>query len=117
MTFAIIGTGMIARFHARAIQAIPGATLLAAHNPDPALAAPFTAEFGCRAETDLGKLLADETLETWDFRDERPEDSEIRSTLMGGSEAGLGGLAPGLGANDPTAIDFHQHQRNFEETL
>ena len=46
----------------------------------------------------------------WDFREEKTEDSEIKNTLMKGQEAGLG-------ANDPTAINFHQHQRNFEEVV
>jgi predicted dehydrogenase len=46
----------------------------------------------------------------WDFREEKPEDAEIQATLMKGQEAGLG-------ANDPTAINFYQHQRNFEEVV
>ncbi|MGB0993533.1 MAG: Gfo/Idh/MocA family oxidoreductase, partial [Akkermansiaceae bacterium] len=40
----------------------------------------------------------------------KPEDDEIRNTLMKGQEAGLG-------ANDPTAINTYQHQRNFEEVV
>ena len=55
-------------------------------------------------------FLADESFETWDFAEEKPEDAEIRSTLMKGQEAGLG-------ANDPTAINTYQHQRNFEEVV
>ncbi|MDB4629384.1 Gfo/Idh/MocA family oxidoreductase, partial [Akkermansiaceae bacterium] len=62
------------------------------------------------AGTDGSAFLADEAFEIWDFRDEKPEDIEIKSTLMKGQEAGLG-------ANDPTAINFHQHQRNFEEVV
>ena len=38
------------------------------------------------------------------------EDAEFKSTLMKGQEAGLG-------ANDPSAINFYQHQRNFEEVV
>ena len=62
------------------------------------------------AGTDGSVFLADESFELWDFRDERPEDAEIRRTLMKGQEAGLG-------ANDPKAINFYQHQRNFEEVV
>lgn len=62
------------------------------------------------AGTDGSVFLADESFELWDFRDEKPEDAEIRRTLMKGQEAGLG-------ANDPSAINFHQHQRNFEEVV
>ena len=62
------------------------------------------------AGTDGSAFLADEAFEIWDFREEKPEDAEIKSTLMKGQEAGLG-------ANDPTAINFYQHQRNFEEVV
>ena len=60
--------------------------------------------------TEGSVFLADEAFEIWDFQNEQPEDSEIRSTLMKGQEAGLG-------ANDPTAINTYQHQRNFEEVV
>lgn len=60
--------------------------------------------------TEGSVFLADESFETWDFRNEKPEDALIRSTLMRGQEAGLG-------ANDPSAINFYQHQRNFEEVV
>lgn len=62
------------------------------------------------AGTDGSVFLADEAFEIWDFREEKPEDAEIRNTLMKGHEAGLG-------ANDPSAINFYQHQRNFEEVV
>jgi len=62
------------------------------------------------AGTEGSVFLADEAFEMWDFRDEKPEDSEIRNSLMKGQQAGLG-------ANDPTAINFYQHQRNFEEVV
>ncbi|BDS07943.1 oxidoreductase [Oceaniferula spumae] len=55
-------------------------------------------------------FLADESFESWDFMEEKPEDAEIKKTLMKGQEAGLG-------ANDPTAINTYQHQRNFEEVV
>lgn len=60
--------------------------------------------------TDGSVFLADESFEIWDFRHEKPEDAVIRNTMMRGQEAGLG-------ANDPTAINFYQHQRNFEEVV
>lgn len=60
--------------------------------------------------TEGSVFLADEAFEIWDFMEEKPEDAEIQATLMKGQEAGLG-------ANDPSAINFHQHQRNFEEVV
>ncbi|MGB1131036.1 MAG: Gfo/Idh/MocA family protein [Haloferula sp.] len=60
--------------------------------------------------TEGSVFLADEAFEIWDFMEEKPEDAEIKSTLMKGQEAGLG-------ANDPSAINFYQHQRNFEEVV
>jgi UDP-N-acetyl-2-amino-2-deoxyglucuronate dehydrogenase len=62
------------------------------------------------AGTEGSAFLADETFESWDFKNERPEDEEIRASLMKSGAAGLG-------ANDPAAIDFLQHQRNFEEIV
>jgi UDP-N-acetyl-2-amino-2-deoxyglucuronate dehydrogenase len=62
------------------------------------------------AGTDGSVFLADEAFEIWDFKNEKPEDTEIKSSLMKGQEAGLG-------ANDPTAINSYQHQRNFEEVV
>lgn len=62
------------------------------------------------AGTDGSVFLADEAFEIWDFKEEKPEDAKIKATLMRGQEAGLG-------ANDPKAINFHQHQRNFEEVV
>ena len=60
--------------------------------------------------TEGSVFLADEAFELWDFMIEKTEDAEIRSTLMKGQGAGLG-------ANDPKAINFYQHQRNFEEVV
>lgn len=62
------------------------------------------------AGTDGSVFLSDESFEIWDFREEKPEDKGIKETLMKGQEAGLG-------ANDPTAINTYQHQRNFEEVV
>ncbi len=55
-------------------------------------------------------FLADDSFETWEFKNEWPSDAKIHSTLMRGNQAGLG-------ANDPKAIQFYQHQRNFEEVV
>jgi predicted dehydrogenase len=60
--------------------------------------------------TEGSVFLADETFEVWDFKHERPEDAVIRETMMRGSQ-------PAMGANDPKAIQHHQHQRNFEEVV
>ena len=60
--------------------------------------------------TEGSVFLADETFEVWDFKNENPEDAGIRENLMRGNQ-------PGMGANDPKAIQFHQHQRNFEEVV
>ncbi|GAA5483453.1 Gfo/Idh/MocA family protein [Haloferula sargassicola] len=60
--------------------------------------------------TDGSVFLADEAFELWDFREEKPEDEEVRRSFMKGAAAGLG-------ANDPKAIGFLQHQRNFEEVV
>lgn len=60
--------------------------------------------------TEGSVFLADEAFEIWDFQNEQPQDAEIQATLMKGQEAGLG-------ANDPTAINSYQHQRNFEEVV
>lgn len=60
--------------------------------------------------TEGSVFLADEAFEVWDFMNETEEDETIRSQFMKGAETGLG-------ANDPTAISFYQHQRNFEEVV
>lgn len=62
------------------------------------------------AGTEGSVFLADESFEIWDFKEEAPIDAEIHSQHMKGQEAGLG-------ANDPSAINFYQHQRNFEEVV
>ena len=62
------------------------------------------------AGTEGSVFLADESFEIWDFMQEKPEDETFRARFMKGAEAGLG-------ANDPTAINFYQHQRNFEEVV
>ncbi|NBB80169.1 MAG: Gfo/Idh/MocA family oxidoreductase [Verrucomicrobia bacterium] len=62
------------------------------------------------AGTEGSVFLADESFEIWDFMQETPEDEAVRNQFMKGAAAGLG-------ANDPTAINFYQHQRNFEEVV
>jgi len=54
--FALLGTGMIARVHARAALAI-GARLVAVCSRQMARAEAFAAEFGCAAHTDLTAML------------------------------------------------------------
>ena len=56
-------------------------------------------------------FLADESFRCWDFAEEGPEDAHIKETLMQGA------AAKGLGANDPKAINFTGHQRNFEDVV
>ncbi|MCC6884820.1 MAG: Gfo/Idh/MocA family oxidoreductase [Verrucomicrobiales bacterium] len=55
-------------------------------------------------------FLADEAFRVWDFSEPQPEDEEVRATLMQGA-------ARGLGANDPSAINFTGHLRNFEDVV
>ncbi len=60
--------------------------------------------------TEGSVFLADETFEVWDFKTAQARDATVKATLMRGNQASLGG-------NDPTAIPFHQHQRNFEDVV
>ena len=62
------------------------------------------------AGTEGSVFLADEAFEIWDFMHETDADAQVRAQFMQGADAGLG-------ANDPTAINFYQHQRNFEEVV
>ncbi len=55
--FALLGTGMIAHVHARAVQAI-GARLVAVCSRQMARGEAFAAEFGCAAYEDLAAMLA-----------------------------------------------------------
>jgi UDP-N-acetyl-2-amino-2-deoxyglucuronate dehydrogenase len=58
--FAIIGCGVIAPQHARALASLPGrARLLVSVDPVHDRAAAFAAEYGGRATTDLDEVLAD----------------------------------------------------------
>lgn len=55
-------------------------------------------------------FMADESFEVWDFSPELPADAAVRQAMMKSAGAGLG-------ANNPSAISFLQHQRNIEEIL
>ncbi|MBI2826943.1 MAG: Gfo/Idh/MocA family oxidoreductase [Planctomycetia bacterium] len=61
--FGVIGCGMIAKFHARAIADIRGAKLVACYDAIPASADRLAAETGCRAYHKLANLLADPAVE------------------------------------------------------
>lgn len=56
--FGIIGTGMIARFHAAAIKEIRGATLVGCYNSTAAKAEKFASDHGCTAYASLDDMLA-----------------------------------------------------------
>jgi len=57
--FGIIGCGMIARFHARAVGDLRGAGVVACYDNVPDAADRLAAEIGCRAYHDLDAMLAD----------------------------------------------------------
>jgi predicted dehydrogenase len=55
-------------------------------------------------------VLEEETLKTWSFAEEDPEDEKIRTKYGAGSQTGGG-------AADPAAISFEGHRRQFEEFI
>lgn len=57
--FGIVGCGMISRFHAKAIEEVRGARLVACFDQFPASADNLAAETGCRAYHALDAMLAD----------------------------------------------------------
>jgi len=57
--FGIVGCGMIANFHARAIADTPGARLAACYDRVPSAAERLAASTGCRAYAKLDAMLAD----------------------------------------------------------
>lgn len=61
--FAIVGCGMIARFHAKAIADIPGAKLVACHSKTHASAEKFAAETGCKPYKYLSDMLLDPAID------------------------------------------------------
>ena len=56
-------------------------------------------------------FLADDKFRVWEFKDERPEDKDILENHM------LASGTAGLGANDPSAIDFSGHLKNFQDVV
>lgn len=61
--FAIVGTGMIAAFHARALADTPGARLVAVCSRSKDRADAFAAEFGCAGHDSLEHLLQREDVD------------------------------------------------------
>ena len=57
--FGIIGCGMIANFHSKAIEDVRGAKLVACFDTFPSAADRLAKETGCRAYHDLDEMLAD----------------------------------------------------------
>lgn len=55
-------------------------------------------------------FMSDASFRVWDFKNPLPEDDFIKNNLMEGA-------AQGLGANDPSAINFDGHLRNFEDVV
>jgi len=63
MKFGIVGAGMIAEFHARAIAAMPGCELSAVYARRAGSAESFAQTFGCQAYTDYEQFLIDADLD------------------------------------------------------
>jgi predicted dehydrogenase len=61
--FGIVGCGMIARFHARAIQDLPGARLVGCCSRTREAAEKFAVETGCKAYYGLDEMLADPAIQ------------------------------------------------------
>ena len=55
-------------------------------------------------------FLSDENFRVWDFIDKNEQDIYVHKNLMKGTESGAG-------ANDPKAINFMGHQRNFANAI
>lgn len=55
-------------------------------------------------------FLSDENFRVWDFKEKTEQDDFVQNNLMNISKQGLG-------ANDPNAINFLGHQRNFENVI
>ena len=55
--FGIVGTGMIAHFHAKAIQALDGGRVVGCFNQNPDKAKAFATEYGCRAYASQDEML------------------------------------------------------------
>jgi predicted dehydrogenase len=63
MNFGIVGTGLIADFHAKAIAEIPGSKIVACLDKFPERAQAYAAKYGCTAYTDLAAFLKHPGLE------------------------------------------------------
>jgi predicted dehydrogenase len=63
MRFGIVGTGMIAEFHAAAIAELPGCSLVACMDAAAERAGAFAAKHGCRPYADLDGFLAHDGLD------------------------------------------------------
>lgn len=61
--FGIIGCGMIANFHAKAIASLRNAKLVACYDTIPAAADRLAAQTGCKAYYDLDEMLKDPNVE------------------------------------------------------
>lgn len=61
--WAIVGCGMIAKFHARAIAELRGSKLIACHSRSMDKAAEFGASFGCQPYDNLAKMLANPSID------------------------------------------------------
>lgn len=61
--FGIVGLGMIAEFHAAALQAMTGGRLVACQSATPGKAEAFAGRHGGRAYTDMAAFLADDALD------------------------------------------------------
>jgi predicted dehydrogenase len=57
--FAIIGTGMIAEFHSKAISLVPEAQLISAYSRSPEACAAFSTKNGCKAAASLQEIAED----------------------------------------------------------
>lgn len=63
MKFGIVGTGMIAKIHAKAISEIPGSKIVACFDVVPERARQYAESVGCRAYTDFDAFLDDPEIE------------------------------------------------------
>ena len=61
--FGIVGVGLIASFHAKALAEIPGARLVTCYDVAPERSTAFAAEYGCSYRNSLDDLLADKALD------------------------------------------------------
>ena len=64
MNFGIVGTGLIAEFHAKALAEIAGARLVACVDVDLGKANAFASKYGCSAYSDMASFLRHPQLDT-----------------------------------------------------